>query len=116
VSTRSPGTYRAWIGGSFRGRLEIAVDGHGLGSKRHVLNNTGGWEGFGSLPLEPGTHEVTLRYGGSDLHPGSGGFPFVMGPVVLEPESAMRKISVPAAKAATLCGRRLDWVEAVGSR
>ena len=116
VSTRSPGTYRAWIGGSFRGRLEIAVDGHGLGSKRHVLNNTGGWEGFGSLPLEPGQHEVTLRYSGSDLHPGSGGFLFVMGPVVLEPESATREISAPAAKAATLCGRHLDWVEAVGSR
>ena len=114
MSTRSPGTYRAWIGGSFRGRLEIAVDGHGLGSKRHVLNNTGGWEGFGSLPLEPGQQgDAAIQR--MDLHPGSGGFPLVMGPVVLEPESATRGDPVPAAKAATLCGRHLDWVEAVGS-
>jgi hypothetical protein len=114
VTVPTAARYAVWVGGSFRGELSATVDGRRTGSRRHVLNNTGQYARFGSLPLSPGRHRVTLRYGGPDAHPGSGGLPFALGPVVLEPEGAVRMISVPAARAASLCGRRLDWVEALG--
>jgi hypothetical protein len=114
VTVPAAARYAVWVGGSFRGELSAAVDGRLTRSRRHVLNNTGQYSRFGSLPLSPGRHRVTLRYGGPDAHPGSGGLPFALGPVVLEPEGAVRMISVPAARGASLCGRRLDWVEALG--
>ena len=114
LTVPSAARYALWVGGSFRGELSAAVDGRRAGSRRHVLNNAGQYAQFGSVALAPGRHRVTLRYGGPDGRPGSGGLPFPLGPVVLEREGPSRLISVPAARAASLCGRRLDWVEAVG--
>ncbi|HLM26417.1 MAG TPA: hypothetical protein VK304_05560, partial [Thermoleophilaceae bacterium] len=58
--------------------------------------------------------EVVLRYHGADLHPGSAGEAASAGPLVLGRETANRPVSfVPPSRARSLCGQRLDWVEAV---
>jgi hypothetical protein len=114
VRVPSAGRYTLWAGGSFRGELSLDVDGHRAGSRRHALNNAGQYERIGSVALTPGRHRLTLRYSGPDAHPGSGGAPFALGPVVIEPENPARMVSAPATRAGSLCGRRLDWIEAVG--
>ncbi len=56
-----------------------------------------------------------IRFGGSDLHPGSGGAPSPIGPLELSrggprlraPESSASRSGIE------LCGRRLDWIEAL---
>jgi hypothetical protein len=84
---------------------------------RHWLSHTGPYQPLGDLQLGPGSHRVTLDYSEGDLHPGSGGRPFPLGPLLVGQGSAERAISfVSPADARSLCGRRLDWVEAVARR
>jgi hypothetical protein len=109
------GAYDAWLGGSARGAVELLVDGQPVGSSRHRLNNAGQFIELGGIELAPGIHDVTIRYGGPDLHPGSGGQPLPFGPLVLSRSQAAagRVTYVDPASAASLCGRRWDWVEAL---
>jgi hypothetical protein len=109
------GTYTLWLGGSFRRTVTAVVDGRDLGSATDQLNNTGQWTEIGTGRIARGSHAVLIRYGGSRLAPGAGGGPFAMGPVILATTTADLPVSFlrPAA-ARTLCGRRLDWIEALG--
>jgi hypothetical protein len=107
--------YSLWLGGSFRGHLELAVDGTVVGSARHHLNTFGEYTPLGEVRLPAGAHRLTLRYGGADLHPGSGGGAFPLGPLVLSRGDADRPVTyVRPEDARVLCGRSLDWIEAVG--
>jgi hypothetical protein len=102
------------VGGSFRGRLTVSVDGQLVGSDRHEIDEDGGYVDMGHRVLRAGPHVVTLDYGGPDLHPGSAGPPLALGPVVLGDQTADRPVAVVrTADARTLCGHRLDWVEAL---
>ena len=107
------GEWSAWLAGSVRGGVDLLVDGDQVGSARHFLNNYGFQVWLGETALEPGRHEVELRFSGADLHPGSGGNPEAAGPLILadsEPaDAALIRLSAP--KAQRLCGRRFDWVE-----
>lgn len=115
-SLRESGHYDLWLGGSFRGRAELSIDGKLLGASRHRLNEAGEYTPFGEVSLTAGLHRVTVRYGGSDLHPGSGGQAFPLGPVVLSQQTANRPIQyVQPQSARSLCGQSLDWVEAVNA-
>jgi hypothetical protein len=115
VRVPSAGRYTVWIGGSFRDRLRLAVDGRPLADERDVLAGAA-YTALGRARLTTGTHRVELDYGGPDLRPGSGGVQFGLGPIVLSrgPEDAPVEY-VPVAAATTLCGRSLDWIEALGS-
>jgi len=114
VRLSAGGLYGVWIGGSFRGRLQVSVDGRSGGVSRHELSHAGQYVPFGRLGLAAGIHDVSLRYGGPGLHPGSGGKPEPLGPLVLSRQTADRPVfSVPLARARDLCGQRLDWIEAV---
>ena len=114
VTIARSGRYEAWVGNSFRSLLEILVDGHDLGGVRQGLNVLGAYTPFGSIELAPGHHLVTVRYSGPDWHPGSGGNPPPTGPLVLADQTADQPVLFTARSSArTLCGRRLDWVEAV---
>jgi len=115
VAIDTPGRYRVWIGGSFHGRLAVEVDGRSLGSRRHVLNQTGGYVPFGATPLGRGTHQLELRYARPAASPGSAGPPYPLGPLVLATGTAERKVTyVEPSAARSLCERPVDWVEAVG--
>jgi len=112
-----PGLYGAWLGGSVRGSVELLVDGRKVGEARQQISNEGGFVPLGETPLSAGVHRVQLRFGGADLHPGSGGFPRPeTGPLLFSPaDQAGALVSVPIERADELCGKRWDWVEAVGS-
>lgn len=110
------GRFSAWLLGSVRGSVELWVNGRKVGEARHQLENEGGFIELGKPRLSAGTHEVELRFGGADLHPGSGGFPRPRtGPLLFAPasDSAGRLVSVPVGESQRLCGKPWDWIEAV---
>jgi hypothetical protein len=112
---RSAGRYEVWLGGSVRPELELAIDGEPIGEVRHELNNAGQYVRLGETELDPDEHELTLRFGGADLGPGSGGTSSI-GPLVLAPAGPgtdARLVEVAPGQARRLCGRQWDWIEAV---
>lgn len=111
------GEYAGWLKGSVRGDVTLLVDGEEVGSARQAINNEGGYIYLGQIHLGPGHHEAELRFGGADLHPGSGGFPRPeTGPLVFAPadEEEGELVSVPREEAESLCAQPWDWIEAVG--
>jgi hypothetical protein len=116
VSVPSTGRYGLWLGGSFRRRLEISVDGRSLATERHRLDLPGVYTPLGEVELGGGLHQVVLHYSAANLRPGSGGPPFPLGPLVLSRHTDELPVSyVQPSNARSLCGKSLDWVEAVGS-
>ncbi|HEY2334880.1 MAG TPA: hypothetical protein VGH58_07740 [Solirubrobacterales bacterium] len=112
------GRYAAWLLGSVRGDVELWIDGHKTGEARQQLENEGSFVELGESQLGGGTHEVELRFGGADLHPGSGGFPRpATGPLLFSPagEAPGELVTVPIEGSRRLCGKPWDWIEAVGS-
>jgi hypothetical protein len=109
------GRYGVYLQGSVRNRLTLLVDGAEVGSVEEQLNEASQFLYFGNVQLSAGAHEIELVLGGQTLAPGSGGPPEPIGPVVLSPaaaeDPAVRKL--PASRAGVLCGRHLDWVEAL---
>ncbi len=113
VTVPTAGRYGVWLGGSFRGRLVVSVDGQALPERRHFLGRAGTYLELGALDLAAGEHTVEITLGGADLHPGSGGQSFV-GPLVLSTTTQDVPVTVvPSARARELCGKSLDWVEAL---
>jgi len=114
VSVPADGVYTAWIAGDWFGDASVAIDGRTVGSRREELNWPGLYTDLGSTPLAVGEHDVEIRYKPGGWRPGSGGKPFAFGPGALslvdkrEPVSSARPVN-----ALSLCGKRLDWVEAV---
>jgi hypothetical protein len=108
------GRYEVWLGGSFRSRVRLYIDGRLVADARGLLAGAG-YEQLGEARLRAGGHRLVLRYDGADLHPGSGGFQFGLGPVVLSrgPED-VPVVYMPSAEARRLCGRTFDWIEALG--
>jgi hypothetical protein len=109
------GRYTLWIGGSFRDRLRLDVDGRPVADASDRLTPIG-YEPLRSAVLSAGAHQLVLRYGGPGLRPGSGGDQFGLGPLILsrDPED-LPVVSVPSSRARTLCGHDLDWIEALQS-
>jgi hypothetical protein len=115
VST--PTSYGAWLEGSFGRSTEVSIDGKPVGGVSYELNGLGQFAYLGKVTLARGRHVLTLTRSGGDPRPGNGG-DRLLGPVVLSPdtvEGAPVGFAAPARRA-RLCGQRLDWVEAVGSR
>jgi hypothetical protein len=114
VTVPSAGRFGFWMLGSFRRRLELFVDGRHVASARHRLMHPGGATPLGSAVLGRGTHGITLRYSAANLSPGSGGVAFPLGPLLVgRAAEAQRVVEVAPADARSLCGRDLDWVEAL---
>ena len=104
--------YRVWVGGSVRGRLAVAVDGARLGSVERQLQNAGQWLEVGSTTIRAGRRRVDVAVELPAMAPGTGGGIFPLGPLLLQPEGSSRILEPASARA--LCGRNLDWVEALG--
>jgi hypothetical protein len=104
------------VGGSFLGLVEASVDGRPTGAARHQLEWSGQFVDLGTARLGRGRHTVTLRYRAGGWRPGSHGVaPFPLGPLAVAQDDPRRVITVAPSDARSLCGRRLDWVEALGS-
>ncbi len=115
VTVPATGRYGLYLQGSVRNRLTLLVDGAEVGSVEEQLNEARQFLYFGQVVLSAGSHDVSLVLDGQTFAPGSGGPPEPIGPLVLSPAAAenppVRKL--PASRAGALCGRRLDWVEAL---
>ena len=114
VALPSAGRYTAWLGGDWFGLASVSVDGRKVGAKRAELNWPGNYTDLGSVRLPAGDHLVELTYRPGGWRPGSGGTPSSFGPLVLSrADDRERVFAVSPGAARTLCGRRLDWIEAV---
>jgi hypothetical protein len=103
--------YRVWVGGSIRGRLAVGVDGRHIGSVERQLQNSGQWLQVGSATIPAGRRLVDVSVELPAMAPGTGGGSFPLGPLLLQPEGSSRLLEPSSARA--LCGRNLDWVEAL---
>jgi hypothetical protein len=114
VTVPVDGVYTAWIAGDWFGDASVRIDGRTVGSRREELNWPGLYTDLGSTPLAAGAHDVKIRYAPGGWRPGSGGKPFAFGPVALSLVDARNPVAhIPPARAVRLCGRKLDWVEAL---
>ena len=116
VEIPEPGRYEVWLEGSIRSEATLRVDGQRAGAVRHVLNNAEQYVRLGETGLGKGRHLLELDLGDADLHPGSGGGPAAIGPLVLSRGEAAdaRVVRVDPRQARRLCGRAWDWIEADG--
>ena len=114
-SVSVPGTYGFWLGGTFRAQTDILVDGKRVGGARDQLDWPNTYVQLGSAALTKGTHTLELDYHGPDLRPGSAGSPeFGLGPIAIGIGTAERAVTyVAPAQARSLCGKSLDWIEAL---
>jgi hypothetical protein len=115
VAVPRDGTWRAWVGGSVRGRLRLWVDGRAVGEVERRLNPAGQYLELGLATLAAGPHTVAVRLDRPVLRPGVGGPADALGPLVLEPAAPQRLLTVAPDDARSLCGRRLDWVASAAS-
>jgi hypothetical protein len=114
IDAPESGRYTAWLAGDWFGRSSVEIDGREVGAKRAELNWPGLYTDLGSIDLAPGPYEVALSYDTDGWHPGSGGAPFAFGPLALSREDDRDPtLRLAPSEARSLCGRRLDWIEAV---
>ena len=114
VNVPVDGVYTAWLAGDWFGNASISIDGRTVGSLREELNWPGLYTDLGSTPLRAGNHLVGITYRPGGWHPGSGGTPYAFGPAALSMvDDREPVIHVAPGRAASLCGKRLDWVEAL---
>ena len=111
---RLVGALVGWLGGDPRGLATIEVDDRSVGSVRQELNWPGNFTDAGSATLSAGPHAVRIAYSSGGWRPGSGAKAGALGPAALTPSDQREPVqTLPASRARSLCGRRLDWVEAL---
>ena len=110
-----PGRFGFYLQGSVRNELALEVDGTEVGAVADQLNEAQQFLYFAAAALRAGAHDVRLTLDDQDLSPGSGGPPEPIGPLVLSPvvNEDPPVLRLPASRARQLCGRHLDWVEAL---
>jgi len=108
--------YEMWLEGSFGRAVKVSVDGRETGRISYALNSTPADEPVGDVPsgASAGDRLIMTRACGS-MRAGDAGTNRKLGPLSFVPRDALALPirTLPAAEAADLCGRRVDWVEAV---
>jgi hypothetical protein len=108
------GRYSFWLGGSTRARIDVVVDGKTVGGADGQLNNAGQYVELAQTELGSGTHVVELRRERQRLRPGTSGPDYGSGPLVVSLSNPPRTLTIlPSTRASLLCGRSLDWIEAL---
>lgn len=112
---QTAGTYTVWIGGSFNSTLIAKVDGKEVGQSMNQTEWPGNFLKFGKIFLTRGFHTLRLKHRGAGLWPGTAAFePFGTGPFALAQGTDASTVSYVQPKdARSLCGKSLDWVEAL---
>jgi hypothetical protein len=114
IAVTAPGRYTVWVQGSFGRRVTVRIDGRKVGDVKGELNPRGQSIAAGTITLSPGRHTMTLSRPAGSLFPGDGGRNRLIGPVVLDPTTDTRAVrTLPSSQWRRLCGKRLDWVEAI---
>lgn len=113
VTVPTTGRYVVWLEASIGRNTEVLVDGRRVGAARNRLSGRRTAERFGVVDLAAGAHTVTVKRASPGLAPGGGGLFRPIGPVYLVPDGVERVAFVSPSRWRSLCGRPLDWVEAV---
>ena len=115
IQVPEDGRYGLWIGGSDHGEVEVRIDGKSVGAETRILDHVGQYRELGTAKLSGGTHRIALSYDRGGPAPGANEDPSAIGPIALSTATGAdsRLLTVPLPDAASLCGRPLDWVEAV---
>jgi hypothetical protein len=115
VTVPREGDYELWIGGRTRGEVEVFIDGREVGDIEQALGYIGHYMSFGDVNLSEGEHRVRVVAEQGGPEPGRYGPTAVLGPLVLSPVGEQRRlVFVEPTEASSLCGRELDWIEALG--
>jgi hypothetical protein len=109
----SKGRYRVWFRGSFGRGATVSLDGHVVGRALSVQTPQQ-MSLVGDMALSRGKHRLEIVRGSANLKPGDGQDE-VYDEVFLEAEAPMRAVRIPPARARSLCGRHLDWIELVNN-
>ncbi len=114
VTITQPGRYQVWVQGSFGRGYTVYVDNQRVGRIKHQLNGRGQFASPGGVGVSPGRYTIRLVRPGGSLFPGNGGRNRLLGPIVLDPATDMKRVRfAPSSAWRSLCGKRLDWVEAL---
>jgi hypothetical protein len=106
------GRWRVWVGGAVLGRLTLTIDDSRAASIRHRMNRPREYEPVATVTLAPGRHRLVFDFD-ELLLDGINDRNF-MGPVALTPVvPAVEPTLLPSRRVRSLCGERLDWIEAV---
>ncbi len=115
VDVPTAGTYHAWLEGSFSRDVTATVAGRAVGAADD-LSPRGTSFALGSLRLEAGTVPYALFRGGGTVEPGDVGTNRLVGPLYLTRSADPTGVpvrTIPSSRWRSLCGQRLDWVEAL---
>ncbi len=113
VQVPAAGRYEAFVLGSATNPVTLKVDGKEVGSVEFQRNPDAQFLHFGEARLTAGGHRVSVSVAGQSAAPGSGAPVSMTGPLVLAPVEPLKVTYVPPARARELCGRHLDWIEAI---
>ena len=114
VDVPEAGRYRVWIEGSFGRGAHVSVDGREVGVARNELEPRLSALQVGTVSLSAGRHQVGVYVGGGSLDPRNGGYNRIVGPVSLVRDVPLDRVrEIRSAAWHSLCGRSLDWLEAV---
>jgi hypothetical protein len=114
IDVPAGGRYRVWVQGTFDRRWRIEIDGRRVGSVADALGAQGQFVDAGAAALAAGRHGITVVRTSTTPAPGIDGTTRLLGPIVLDPVSDRPTVRYLAPRdAASLCGRRLAWVEIV---
>jgi hypothetical protein len=117
VTTSLPrGHYDAWIQGSFATGVRLFVDGTGYGEAFNDLGLPSGWHPLGRVAVRDRRAEVALVALDKPWWQSGSKRPDLTGRLVFTRRGGpSRMVTVQPQRMRTLCGRRLDWIEARSS-
>jgi hypothetical protein len=108
----APGSYDAWIQGSFATGVRLFVDGSAYGDVFADLGPLSGWHPLGRVAVQTRPAQVVLVSLSKPWWQSGSKRPDLTGRLVFvrrgEPSTM---VTVQPERARSLCGRRLDWVE-----
>ena len=114
AQVKASGRYNVWLQGSFSERLHIQIDGREIASPSYQLGSPGQVLPIGAVYLRAGVHSISIAAPGGGLAPGVALVNQTIGPLMLVPSSEAEPVGVvDPARARSLCGRSLDWIEIV---
>jgi hypothetical protein len=116
IKVGTPEHYALWLGGSFGRGFEVSLDGRRIGRVENDQSMIDGYAPVADFDLGSGIHELTLTYPKSGLAPGDGD-PLLttLTAVVFAPitPGLGQLTTVTPARATSLCGKSVDWIEVV---
>jgi hypothetical protein len=115
VDVARAGDYDVWLEGSFGRPVHVSIDGAAPLQVAWQINGRGSAEHLTRMRLAAGRHSVRIWRDGGGLRPGDGGSSRLLGPIAFTPPdpTGIPVRELPPARWAELCGRDLDWVEAI---